>query len=247
MLTFLLLWGGGKMFCLLSLLSRHRLFQLFPSGSEGSDISEVRVHHTLLCTFLAVWRCQRLWRLLRWKKLPWYFNYIWQLNLLGLSFFLFFVRVERTIWIMPQGTGKNNECFHPLNCGLGGNSPWKTQQSKCNLFFLSSCWINSLMFPFQTNLFSAVLPGSGKTKCPTPFFACPSGRCIPMSWTCDKENDCENGADEAHCGKFVYAVQDNRPLLCFNVFALHFTRSHFSFRQVLLSHPVWVWEPPLHS
>lgn len=22
-----------------------------------------------------------------------------------------------------------------------------------------------------------------------------------MSWTCDKENDCENGADEAHCGK----------------------------------------------
>uniref|UniRef100_A0A669F5C0 LDL receptor related protein 1 n=1 Tax=Oreochromis niloticus TaxID=8128 RepID=A0A669F5C0_ORENI len=47
-------------------------------------------------------------------------------------------------------------------------------------------------------------PGSGKTKCPTPFFACPSGRCIPMSWTCDKENDCENGADEAHCGKFVY-------------------------------------------
>uniref|UniRef100_A0A4W6FD01 LDL receptor related protein 1 n=1 Tax=Lates calcarifer TaxID=8187 RepID=A0A4W6FD01_LATCA len=45
-------------------------------------------------------------------------------------------------------------------------------------------------------------PGSGKTKCPTPFFACPSGRCIPMSWTCDKENDCENGADEAHCGMF---------------------------------------------
>lgn len=43
--------------------------------------------------------------------------------------------------------------------------------------------------------------GSDKAKCPTPFFACPSGRCIPMSWTCDKENDCENGADEAHCGE----------------------------------------------
>uniref|UniRef100_A0AAQ4PNY3 EGF-like domain-containing protein n=1 Tax=Gasterosteus aculeatus aculeatus TaxID=481459 RepID=A0AAQ4PNY3_GASAC len=50
-------------------------------------------------------------------------------------------------------------------------------------------------------------PGSGKTKCPTPFFACPSGRCIPMSWTCDKENDCENGADEAHCDKFCSASQ----------------------------------------
>uniref|UniRef100_A0A673BX90 Low density lipoprotein receptor-related protein 1Aa n=1 Tax=Sphaeramia orbicularis TaxID=375764 RepID=A0A673BX90_9TELE len=48
---------------------------------------------------------------------------------------------------------------------------------------------------------------SGKTKCPTPFFACPSGRCIPMSWTCDKENDCENGADEAHCDKFCSASQ----------------------------------------
>uniref|UniRef100_A0A3Q2X6U1 Low density lipoprotein receptor-related protein 1Aa n=1 Tax=Haplochromis burtoni TaxID=8153 RepID=A0A3Q2X6U1_HAPBU len=47
----------------------------------------------------------------------------------------------------------------------------------------------------------------GKTKCPTPFFACPSGRCIPMSWTCDKENDCENGADEAHCDKFCSATQ----------------------------------------
>lgn len=22
-----------------------------------------------------------------------------------------------------------------------------------------------------------------------------------MSWTCDKENDCENGADETHCGQ----------------------------------------------
>lgn len=42
--------------------------------------------------------------------------------------------------------------------------------------------------------------GSGKTKCPKPFFACLSGRCIPKSWTCDKEKDCENGADEAHCG-----------------------------------------------
>ncbi|AWP02986.1 hypothetical protein SMAX5B_014046 [Scophthalmus maximus] len=50
-------------------------------------------------------------------------------------------------------------------------------------------------------------PGSRKTNCPTPFFACPSGRCIPMSWTCDKENDCENGADEAHCDKFCSASQ----------------------------------------
>uniref|UniRef100_A0A4W5QI25 LDL receptor related protein 1 n=1 Tax=Hucho hucho TaxID=62062 RepID=A0A4W5QI25_9TELE len=50
-------------------------------------------------------------------------------------------------------------------------------------------------------------PDRRKTKCSAPFFACPSGRCIPMSWTCDKENDCENGADEAHCDKFCSASQ----------------------------------------
>ncbi|KAK6321281.1 hypothetical protein J4Q44_G00082570 [Coregonus suidteri] len=50
-------------------------------------------------------------------------------------------------------------------------------------------------------------PDRRKTKCFAPFFACPSGRCIPISWTCDKENDCENGADEAHCDKFCSASQ----------------------------------------
>lgn len=24
-----------------------------------------------------------------------------------------------------------------------------------------------------------------------------------MSWTCDKENDCENGTDETHCGTYT--------------------------------------------
>ncbi|KAG7253117.1 hypothetical protein CRUP_026450, partial [Coryphaenoides rupestris] len=28
-----------------------------------------------------------------------------------------------------------------------------------------------------------------------------------MSWTCDKENDCENGADETHCDKFCTSSQ----------------------------------------
>ncbi|KAG7252793.1 hypothetical protein CRUP_036554, partial [Coryphaenoides rupestris] len=32
-------------------------------------------------------------------------------------------------------------------------------------------------------------PDSRKAKCSAPYFFCPSGRCIPMSWTCDKEND----------------------------------------------------------
>uniref|UniRef100_A0A8C5UEH1 EGF-like domain-containing protein n=2 Tax=Passeriformes TaxID=9126 RepID=A0A8C5UEH1_9PASS len=50
-------------------------------------------------------------------------------------------------------------------------------------------------------------PGGRKPKCPSNYFACPSGRCIPMTWTCDKEDDCENGEDETHCNKFCYPVQ----------------------------------------
>nr|XP_026654670.1 low-density lipoprotein receptor-related protein 1 [Zonotrichia albicollis] len=53
--------------------------------------------------------------------------------------------------------------------------------------------------------------GGRKPKCPSNYFACPSGRCIPMTWTCDKEDDCENGEDEAQCSerqdKFCYPVQ----------------------------------------
>ncbi|NXG98380.1 LRP1 protein, partial [Loxia leucoptera] len=54
-------------------------------------------------------------------------------------------------------------------------------------------------------------PGGRKPKCPSNYFACPSGRCIPMTWTCDKEEDCENGEDETQCSerqdKFCYPVQ----------------------------------------
>lgn len=44
-------------------------------------------------------------------------------------------------------------------------------------------------------------PGVKRPRCPLNYFACPSGRCIPMSWTCDKEDDCEHGEDETHCSK----------------------------------------------
>lgn len=39
-----------------------------------------------------------------------------------------------------------------------------------------------------------------KLKCKEHYFACPNGRCIPAFWICDKEEDCEDGADESHCG-----------------------------------------------
>lgn len=48
---------------------------------------------------------------------------------------------------------------------------------------------------------SLLPPGVKRPRCPLNYFACPSGRCIPMSWTCDKEDDCENGEDETHCSE----------------------------------------------
>jgi hypothetical protein len=33
-------------------------------------------------------------------------------------------------------------------------------------------------------------------------FKCPTGRCIPLSWQCDGDADCENGEDEpASCNE----------------------------------------------
>lgn len=52
----------------------------------------------------------------------------------------------------------------------------------------------------RTLMFSSP-PGVKRPRCPLNYFACPSGRCIPMSWTCDKEDDCEHGEDETHCSE----------------------------------------------
>ena len=32
-------------------------------------------------------------------------------------------------------------------------------------------------------------------------FYCGSSKCIPKSWICDKEEDCEDGRDEQACGQ----------------------------------------------
>ena len=49
--------------------------------------------------------------------------------------------------------------------------------------------------------------GDDEEDCPEGRYLCSnSGDCIPESWLCDGENDCENWEDEAVsiCGKFLY-------------------------------------------
>jgi hypothetical protein len=47
-----------------------------------------------------------------------------------------------------------------------------------------------------------------KTCSPNQQFTCSNGRCIPLSWYCDVDNDCGDGSDEpknGNCGGFLIA------------------------------------------
>lgn len=42
--------------------------------------------------------------------------------------------------------------------------------------------------------------------CPPNQYSCASGRCIPLSWTCDLDDDCGDRSDEpASCGWSIYS------------------------------------------
>lgn len=86
--------------------------------------------------------------------------------------------------------------------------------------------------------FFCCLADKRKLKCPVNFFACPSGRCIPMSWTCDKENDCENGADETHCGQSATKLSSNT-LIFFLQNTKHTSKTRLFFFFLEASHCTW--------
>lgn len=49
-----------------------------------------------------------------------------------------------------------------------------------------------------------------KARCTNDHYRCDiDGTCIPSSWLCDDQNDCEDGSDEIGCSKYGLAKKEN--------------------------------------
>lgn len=145
------------------------------------------------------------------------------LKLLFKKMFSLIVRTHRLFSFLPPGSERSIlpelwENYSVLSVFMG---VWWQQRlwrlfrreklPRLVLYFHSTMLLASPKLPeiLHYVFFFFCFADKRKLKCPVNFFACPSGRCIPMSWTCDKENDCENGADETHCGQSATKLSSN--------------------------------------
>lgn len=63
------------------------------------------------------------------------------------------------------------------------------------------CLVPRVLFKATLSHCSSMFSSSAYATCKGNFYTCPSGRCIHQSWVCDGDDDCEDNADEAGCGK----------------------------------------------
>uniref|UniRef100_A0A663NC78 Very low density lipoprotein receptor n=1 Tax=Athene cunicularia TaxID=194338 RepID=A0A663NC78_ATHCN len=59
-----------------------------------------------------------------------------------------------------------------------------------------------------TKIWSSDLVSCARAKCEESQFPCSNGRCIPLLWKCDGDEDCSDGSDESTCVKKTCAESD---------------------------------------
>ena len=58
---------------------------------------------------------------------------------------------------------------------------------------------------YNTGSLINTLPSEEKARCTNDHYRCDiDGTCIPSSWLCDDQNDCEDGSDEIGCSKIFF-------------------------------------------
>lgn len=79
-----------------------------------------------------------------------------------------------------------------------------TKIYSCNTQLMN---ISIFCFPGALQVPPTINPLSTDVPCPTGMFRCSEGKCIPSSWVCNYQRDCEKGEDEFQlCRKFCMVL-----------------------------------------
>ncbi|ESO88406.1 hypothetical protein LOTGIDRAFT_126149, partial [Lottia gigantea] len=65
--------------------------------------------------------------------------------------------------------------------------------------------------PGETMLNGICEMSTNSTTCSSDRFHCASGECMPLTWECDHDNDCNDGSDELNC---AYSTCDSNQFTC---------------------------------